>query len=88
MIKYIKTFHERIKEVDIDNIRLNNNPYSLCFGWLLDVTIYGLLITSAINIWFGWQGYKNIGLVFFCGVIRWLFLDIIGETFKAARGKT
>lgn len=91
LFNMIKTLHERIKQVDvynIDDLIFKNDPYTLCFSWLLEIVGFGLLTTIPINIFLGWQGWFNFGWIVVLGLIRWLFLNFIYKTFEAARGKT
>lgn len=90
MLKLLRTLNERIKQIDIYDINegnLRNDPYSLCFAWLLEVVGFGLLAIIPINIFAGWQGWKNIGWIFSIGIIRWLWLNTIYRTFKAGKGE-
>ncbi len=52
IIDHIKTLNERIKQIDvynIDDLIFKNDPYTLCFSWLLEIVGFGLIITIPIN---------------------------------------
>jgi len=84
-IKYplsrLKSVHEQIKSIDMSELEdeVNKNPYQVFFNWLLESLQYGFVITI-VYYWFMTGNWWIAPFAF--GFVRWLFLDIVGNTRK------
>lgn len=65
--------NQPLKEFD------DKTPYQMFSHWLIDVLLYGSTITFIWNVWFGWQSYMNIPLMFACGITWWLIMEFISS---------
>jgi len=83
-----KDFHDKILQLDdrkIQNTELIS-PQDILFIWIIEVIQYGLLFVFVWNILFGWRGVQsNILLMLMSGIVRWLWLDLVKNTFQAVR---
>ena len=46
-------------------------------SWLLDILLYGILISIVYNTFFGWSGWFNFALIPAFGLARWFVFDSI-----------
>lgn len=76
----IKTLHQNLKkttEEDLQQARVNRNSYQVFLDWLFDIFQYGFILSLPLNFIIGWQGWKNIIIMFMLGSLRWFVLDTI-----------
>lgn len=63
------------------------NPYQMLSGWLLDITVNGLLLSVMVNSFLGWKGVHNLYLIPALGISWYLVIDFIKEVRKAVKGE-
>lgn len=75
-------YHRIISQID------DKNPFADFVEWFFDVLQYGFLAEFIRVAWFGYSNFlqSTIFLLSF-GVIRWLWLAFVRETFESARNK-
>ena len=85
-INKVKSVHAKIKslrESDIEEYRLNRNPYRVLFDWSLELLQYGL-VTSIVYVWIVRRDWWLTP--FALGALRWLWLDLVKNTVDKIRG--
>lgn len=81
----VKTVHERFKQPVKDDFIPPNIPYQIVSQWLVDIVVYGFMITFIWNSWFGWQGWNNISLLFANGFTFWMLGEVIKHIKQALK---
>jgi hypothetical protein len=84
----LKSVHQRLLNIETEKLAetTRTNPYQLFLVWLLDVIVYGSIITFILNTYFGWQGWRNIVLIPANGMLIWLTIDYVKQMRNATRG--
>ena len=85
-INKFRSVYQKVKalrESDIDNLRLNRTLTSVLFDWLLELLLYGLVM----SVVYAWIITGNWWLApFALGAIRWLWLNLVKHTVDKIRG--
>jgi len=96
MIKYpynrLKWLHEKFQETDETDLAESaakpKSLYDIWFDYCTEILQYGLSTTFIILTLFQFTGMIKLAcLPIAIGLIRWLWLDFVGETVKAIRTK-
>lgn len=80
-----RTLHQKILQIDVNELRdtkFKINPYQAFFDWFLfEILQRGLVAALTFVILLKCGGWLRIALLpFALGMIRWLWLDIVGST--------
>ena len=84
MFNRIKTLFENLKQHNIleSPVETHINPFQAFLDWLFETLQYGLAMTI-VGLILAYK-FKWLYILAF-GLIRWLWLDIVGNTSKAIK---
>jgi hypothetical protein len=80
-IDKLRRLHRFCNSVDEDS-EGRETPYRVFFGWILDILLYGTLLTFIHNTFIGWQGLLNFALVPAYGFGIWMIGEIVSKIRK------
>jgi len=80
---HCKTIHNKILQININDYNFKEggntqfkNPYLACFLWLIEIVLYGAMI-SIIYVWIITQNHWLI--IPALGLMHWFILNMIGD---------
>ena len=85
-ISKLTLLHQRLgKPIEEDSEPKKLSPYSVFLGWMLDLSVYGMMLTYIYHWYVSFRGFWLADILAF-GLGSWLVIDTVSRL-KEALGK-